>query len=528
MNPSLKSIRYNSSKLSLSNWNLIKVTGADRENFFQGQITSDLTALNIQQAHLSARLNRQGKLQSFFFIARMKDCLYLLTPKELQTSIIEDFSKYIIMEDVTLEVDVREAWLILNPELSEKKTSSNEFFELNFYGIPSLVCFQDDWDLLSTNELELERVRMLNGWPCWNKDTDQTHFINETMLGELAISYSKGCFLGQETAAKIENNRGAYYYPMLIEINQGCDLKFERGETLFCIDQSELRAFAKIFYQIDHMLWVKVAREYRVEGKSIVIQLRDKVYTGSLRSLPHYKASTPKEIARELFHLGVQWFQEGDSKEAMLAFERSIKFDSSFADPYESIGVILGREEKYQEAIEWMDKLHAINPNSVLAHTNKSLYLMKLGKIEEAEAEKSLATVKTFAHFGEEAKIKKAISEEARKKEEEMQKREKMFLQVLEIDSEDVIALYGLADIYFFRKNFEGARQHLEQVIALDSKYSVAYLLLGKCLEALTQKEQAIKIYQAGISVASRAGEMKPANEMQARLNQLVMGASSL
>jgi tetratricopeptide (TPR) repeat protein len=164
----------------------------------------------------------------------------------------------------------------------------------------------------------------------------------------------------------------------------------------------------------------------------------------------------------------------------------------------------------------------------VMAHTNKSLYLMKLGKIEEAEAEKSLATVKSFAQFGEEAKLKKALSEEARKKEEEMQKREKMFLQVLEIDSNDVIALYGLADIYFYRKNHERSSQFLERVISLDPKYSVAYLLMGKCLEALSKKDQAAAVYRAGILVASKAGEMKPANEMQARLNQIVVGASAL
>jgi tetratricopeptide (TPR) repeat protein len=46
---------------------------------------------------------------------------------------------------------------------------------------------------------------------------------------------------------------------------------------------------------------------------------------------------------------------------------------------------MLGRIERFEEAITWMDKLLSVNPQSVMAHTNKSLFLMKLGKIEEAE-----------------------------------------------------------------------------------------------------------------------------------------------
>ena len=54
-----------------------------------------------------------------------------------------------------------------------------------------------------------------------------------------------------------------------------------------------------------------------------------------------------------------------------------------------------------------MDDLLQVDPESIMAHTNKSLYLMKLGKIEEAEKEKDLATVKSFKKAGQDAKNKK-------------------------------------------------------------------------------------------------------------------------
>lgn len=151
---------------------------------------------------------------------------------------------------------------------------------------------------------------------------------------------------------------------------------------------------------------------------------------------------------------------------------------------------------------------------------------MKQGKIEEAEAEKGLATVKSFAVFGQEAKMKKFLAEEQQKKEVEILRREKMFLQVLEIDEEDTIALFGMADIFFARKDFSLAIKNLEKVISLDSKYSTAYLLLGKAFEAAGDLEKAKNTYQLGILVASKRGDMMPANEMQSRLNQLVVSST--
>jgi tetratricopeptide (TPR) repeat protein len=146
---------------------------------------------------------------------------------------------------------------------------------------------------------------------------------------------------------------------------------------------------------------------------------------------------------------------------------------------------------------------------------------MRLGKIEEAEAEKALATVKSFAVFGEEAQIKKKLEEEKLKKLQDMEKREKMFLQVLEIDPEDSVALYGLADIFFSRGKYHEAILNLEKVVAYDEKYSVAYVLLGKGYLEIKEKARAQETFEKGIKVATQRGDMMPANEMQSLLNNL-------
>ncbi|MDD4974289.1 MAG: tetratricopeptide repeat protein [Bacteriovorax sp.] len=519
---SISSIRFNSSQMHLQDYSLIKVAGADRESFFQGQVTNDLSSLPINEGQLTARLNRLGKLQSFFFIAKLNECLFLLCPKILVESIKMDFEKFIIMDDVVLESVDSDLWIIFNHFLEDTQTKE-PFFDFNFYGINARLVLEQHPTLNQTDESELEEIRILNGWPKWGADVDETQFINDSYLNEIAISYKKGCFLGQETAAKIENNRGAAYYPVLLKLDPPVVLgQFLKADFQINLEEGERKA-GTFLYQVKDMFQALLFRDFRVVGRELELLFGSKKIKVTVMNLPFYKNFSKAEMALELYHLGVENFQSNNLADALECLKRALSFDPSFADAYESLGVMLGREEKFQEAIEWMDKLLIVSPQSVMAHTNKSLYLMRLGKIEEAEAEKSLATVKSFAVFGQEAKLKKQLAEDLKKKEEEVFRREKMFLQVLEIDEEDTIALYGMGDIFFQRKDFQSAIKNLEKVIVVDSKYSTAYLLLGKAYEAEGDIEKARSVYQAGIILASKRGDMMPANEMQSRLNQLVV-----
>jgi Tfp pilus assembly protein PilF len=168
-----------------------------------------------------------------------------------------------------------------------------------------------------------------------------------------------------------------------------------------------------------------------------------------------------------------------------------------------------------------MDQLTKIDPSSVLAHTNKSLFLMKMGKIEEAEEQKSFATIKSFQKFGDEAKLKEQILKEKLAQEEEWIKRESMFKQVLEIDEEDTLANYGLGSIAVERKDWLAAVNYLEKVVQADENYSVAYLSLGKAYKGMGEKEKAEKSWKQGIEIAAKKGDLMPANQMQFELQNL-------
>ena len=217
MKADLSSIRFNETQIELRGYSLIEVTGADRETFFQGQVTNDLHALEIGEGQLTARLNRTGKVQSFFTIARLADKLLLLCENELVESVLADFNKFIIMDDVELKALNEKVYLHFNYYLGENDPS---LFRFNYAGLNASLATAPFTGVPFASESELEEIRFLNGYPKWKKDVDDSFFVNDSYLNEIAISYKKGCFLGQETVAKIENNRGAAYYLSLIHISE--------------------------------------------------------------------------------------------------------------------------------------------------------------------------------------------------------------------------------------------------------------------------------------------------------------------
>ncbi|MEC7274720.1 MAG: tetratricopeptide repeat protein [Bdellovibrionota bacterium] len=228
-----------------------------------------------------------------------------------------------------------------------------------------------------------------------------------------------------------------------------------------------------------------------------------------------------ESFVQDLYEKAVNLFQSDNEEEAINLLKAVVKLSPDYEDAYEAIGVILGRQEKFQEGIEFMDKVLEANPDSVMAHTNKSLFYMRLGKIEEAEEEKAQATVKSFSQYGKEAQQKKAKEEQRKAEEAEIERRFDMFKQVLEIDPDDNLANYGLADIYFQRGEAEKSIPLLEKVISVDKNYSVAYLLLGKVFLNTENKDKAREVFKRGIEIASAQGDLMPANEMQAKLSGL-------
>ena len=99
-----------------------------------------------------------------------------------------------------------------------------------------------------------------------------------------------------------------------------------------------------------------------------------------------------------------------------------------------------------------------------------------------------------------------------------MQTRLQQLQQMLAQEPDDVFLQYAISVEYFSAKEFEQALLFLQTILKNNADYLPTYYQTGKCFEELHQTENAIKIYQQGIELATKQGKTKALNELKEAL----------
>ncbi len=493
----------------------LEISGPDSEQFLHGQCTQDIRLMPDNSFSFSALLQHQGKVEALFIVLKTTKNKYtlLLPPDDLGATKTR-LEKFLISEEVEIHEASHECILKFGP-ITENKNS--------FQGVWADETIQIELDKQSMESRainELTKLEQLNGQGEFKLQKYLDLIINNTIILSSCVSFKKGCFPGQETVAKIHNNRGAAFAPMLLEINTDTSVNLDEEQEIRIFDKKIGTISAGIYYNEKFYYPAMLLRDYRVHNLKIDFPLHGQIFQATVLEYPLLSGKKTQK-ATELLQNASLLHSQNKSEEAIKLIDIAIKISPKLPDLYESKGVILGQMGKFDEAIIEMNKLLDVDATSVLAHTNKSLFLMKQGKIQEAEDEKALATVKSFAKFGEEAKTKKLLEEQKLKDKQEREKRFSMFQQVLEIDPDDTLANFGLGSFYYEEKKLDLAQTHLEKVLTQDQKYSNAYLFLGKTLIAKNDKKNAKEVLEAGVKVAAARGDLMPANEMNQLLRNL-------
>jgi tetratricopeptide (TPR) repeat protein len=77
-------------------------------------------------------------------------------------------------------------------------------------------------------------------------------------------------------------------------------------------------------------------------------------------------------------------------------------------------------------------------------------------------------------------------------------------------------ARYGLAMEYSKSGNLEEAVREYRALLEQNESYAAAYYHGGQALEKMGRVEEAREMYEKGIEVTTRSGDMKTRNELQA------------
>jgi folate-binding protein YgfZ len=543
---------------------LIEVSGADAGRLLQARTTNDVLGLTNGCGQVNCLLDRTAHLQAVFSIYRLEDRFWIVAENGQISTIIEQIELYHFREDAHLKDMSSEGsfWAIHGPEAASflghhlqaadiQAILQSDAARVTFDGRP-LIQFRlsftgEDCHLLwipkelepalcarlvelaegdGFIELSLEALnvaRIEAGIPKYGIDISSADLIADTGLEQTAVSYTKGCYVGQEVVARIKTYSAPRKGLVGLMFPEGSQESFPIS-TPCRVDDTVVGQLKSCAYSptLDRTIALAfVAREFRTPGQKLLLDMDNNPCEGVVALLPFYTPPTREHRARQLYDQALSEFAQDRELEAIHLLRKALALDPVFADAYEALGVILSRNDQLDEAIELMQQLSQLDPDSVMAHTNLSVFYMQQGDKERAEEEKAQAMSIQMRKLAMEAAAQQQQQEDEQRKRQESVERMRMFREVLEIDSDDLLANYGLGSVHVDLGEFEQAVPYLEKAIKVKPTHTVAYLALGQAFEGLGNRQKAIETYKAGTGIAAKRGDMMPLKEMRSRLAQL-------
>ena len=222
--------------VELTGRSFVSIKGEDRRKFLHSFCTNDIKELPDGGVCEAFVLNEKGKLLGYTHVIASKDELLLTGHGQQSQILIDHLDKYIIRDDVELSNPTEELGAIfvcgdqasqrlsqLTAELPENNRSTDgQIDSINIKLVQTelagtgflLIC-----DASSTGDLKsallnsdiaecsveaLNTVRVEAKTPWFGIDADESNLPQELQRDEIAISFDKGCYLGQETVARID------------------------------------------------------------------------------------------------------------------------------------------------------------------------------------------------------------------------------------------------------------------------------------------------------------------------------------
>jgi folate-binding protein YgfZ len=201
--------------ISLTDWTQVLLAGRDRSSFLQNMCTNDLRKIEVGQACEAFLTDVKGKIVAHVMVIATPDHLHLLTVPSQAERIIMQLDRYVINADVTLtDISKQHVWhLVVGPHVSQVQANDAELI------VPSDLLWPGGFlvriangvakpfEGIEVHDAQSETftaLRVESRWPLFGVDFDDLHLPQEINRDSQAISLTKGCYLGQETIARID------------------------------------------------------------------------------------------------------------------------------------------------------------------------------------------------------------------------------------------------------------------------------------------------------------------------------------
>ena len=170
--------------------------GDESVDFLQRITTNDFSAFKKHSIQKTLLVNEKGRVIDAIWVVHRESDLEILCSKSIKKDVIAWLSKYIIMEDIELKDDA---------SMSSVDIYFDDEGETDYFGSPCFFVLNQElrpgYTKITSNKFEQFRIQ--NGIPVIHKELSTDYNPLELNLWDW-ISFSKGCYIGQEVIARID------------------------------------------------------------------------------------------------------------------------------------------------------------------------------------------------------------------------------------------------------------------------------------------------------------------------------------
>jgi len=305
----------------------ILVSGSEAVMFLNGLITNDMKTLQLNSWMPAAFANVQGRLLAAARILHRADGFLIDTEKGTRAKVMELLDRFTLagdfrvadLTDQTTMVSLqgRKAPDLITPVLSAA-AAGTEAHQITVAALAAAEVTiirathsaEDGFDLFTDRESAAalrqalldsgaepvsdetaDLLRIEAGIPSYGIDMDETTVVTETNLDD-AVSFTKGCYLGQEIIIRIKHRGHVAKKVTGIVFSQRAEI--ETGAKIFSRDDQEIgritsSTFSPTLARTIALGYVKY--DYLAKGTEIHVKLNNAVMKAEVAELPLVRGS---------------------------------------------------------------------------------------------------------------------------------------------------------------------------------------------------------------------------------------------
>ena len=325
-----RAVRQGVGVFDLSHRGRLRLIGSDRAAYLHRIISNDVEGLSVGEGNYATILTNRGKIIADMNVYIFEDSIGIETNAETTLSLYQELDKYLIADDVTIE-DFTEQSGVVGVHGPKSAKLLQEVYGFDVEDLPEyhsivteidercLVCVRANetgevgynlctesesiewlWDTLLTKGRAfgaepvglnaLDSLRIEAGIPRYGAELDDSVFPGEAEL-EQAISFEKGCYIGQEIVARMKYRGHPNRLLRGFEIEN--DIPPQSGDRLFDRDKDigwlTSAIVSPTFGKTIGMGYVRMA--FTDEGSQVEVATGDSRANATVKLLPFYQCN---------------------------------------------------------------------------------------------------------------------------------------------------------------------------------------------------------------------------------------------